>query len=618
MANDIQNFMSFHLGKAYVSQQQFLDDLNNNEIPLNKLTNYIKEINAIPARWFFNSFIYDSIVSHLDKRTNSGTLMGRQANQVDSLAARVLPNNNNNNSLINSNTPIEKKEYSIALHCETGDQSPVIFSDEIKEILVSSSPVLQKMISADLMENKQIQITVPSNITRNTLLYLQKYLEKGEIEDFKGSALTMKRPTELLELALEWEMTGLVNYLSPRITFESKDDFIRFFQGAVKTRSLQLFKKCLSKFDHPDYLISVKNFDNIVVCISTELSENGEQKLGEMCQFLKDNFQKIKNFEVIYSNNFKTITEFPQVQSLNELLTAFYINDINFSYDALALFLKKCQNLESIKFRLPISQIEKLNALIETSKPFWPHFQSLYLILDDKNISLQSLIRYPMLTQLIGALDIHIPITDVFLRNLIQACPNLTTLNLSNRATEKMTPKQVFTVLGETCPQLVSLNFETFSQLKDEDLEILLQKCKKIKILNCNSYSSVLTGRSLDTIRNNCPDITELSLSNIGYISDTQFTEFQKKYSKQLTSMNLQLMLSDGGFEQFLEYCPQLQELTLTGDDNSDKTLDILPEKFPNLTYFKLNLYNFQTIKFTPKGIIRLKHRLPGCTIKLG
>lgn len=597
-------FFNRILGSNYESEEDFCQNLPR--IAPKLLLRFLEQINSTNWRAISPTLI-DRVITHLNIRAMEGGLNLRIAQRVASactylqnlnkeqeqlslailhvhpkILSKIVPHPIKHLFNAHKNKVPEKAEEQaeeqdlitvpqLELRCQIDDpHAPPFFINKI--LLTSASPVVQMLCRNGGKENQENRINLPPGIKKDTRRHLKEFLETGII-DLSTNQLLSTELAELVDLAKQWQMTELLNYLSQFLAIDS-DNFDYLFQCALEMKAIDLFRLCLkSKCENSGISIKVSDFDDIKMEIG-DLSTKDEKTLDEVCQLLKDaqkvDLPSMKHFTVSPYKTFsglKTqLSSYPQ--SLKELMTCFNtFHARDFSQKEMTEFLTNCKNLQ--KMILPIIdnvwQLKLLDQLVEQCMSSCPNFTSIALYfrhsisLDDIKV----LGNYPNVTKWITFLSFEeSKITDQELQFIAPLCSNLEKLDLT------------------LCHEITA-----------EGLKAVIKHCLNLQSLKLD-WSQIAIEHLIPLLAKGCPKLNSLHLSHMGKkkISDEQLQQLVQGCSNLKTLYIDGNEITDQGIKAIAQYCPNLSVLILNEATNlTDEGIKALAQGCPHLTAFGLH-----------------------------
>ena len=164
-------------------------------------------------------------------------------------------------------------------------------------------------------------------------------------------------------------------------------------------------------------------------------------------------------------------------------------------------------------------------------------------------------------------------ITDSWLHNIVQKCPNLRQLVLEG--CYEVTDKGLEFV-AKSCQQLQSL--DVFScQITDNGLNFVSERCTQLKslILSC-SYD--VTDKGLEFVAKNCPHLLELVIGEADKVTNKGLKSVAKLTQLRSLTLHQYYNMSDKELLFLTECCKQLENLTILGRSRkvTDKGLGMI------------------------------------------
>uniref|UniRef100_A0A671M3P6 F-box/LRR-repeat protein 20-like n=1 Tax=Sinocyclocheilus anshuiensis TaxID=1608454 RepID=A0A671M3P6_9TELE len=140
--------------------------------------------------------------------------------------------------------------------------------------------------------------------------------------------------------------------------------------------------------------------------------------------------------------------------------------------------------------------------------------------------------------------------------SLSKFCPKLKHLDLLE--------DEALQHIGAHCPELVTLNLQTCSQITDEGLITICRGCHRLQSL-CVSGCANITDTILNALGQNCPRLRILEVARCSQLTDVGFTSLARN-CHELEKMDLEecVQITDGTLIQLSIHCPRLQVLSLS------------------------------------------------------
>lgn len=608
MFNDILN-------TNYQTEEDFFKDFSN--ISSKKIVDFLEYLNQ--HTWYIktNASLMNRIFTHLTataaERSLTLDLSRRIAvvltNNLQFLQQKKTSGNNNNQA----DAP-HSNFMAMKCKCDNNNEESVLVN---KLLFLTSSSVLK-----EIDKQQRIDEITAGSVHIETAKYIEEFLFIGHIKSI--DKLTSEEKRELIDIAKQWKMNELLDYLGKHAVDDHSFEF--FMERALALKSVDLFQAALQgKFGH-GFTVKMVDFDSFIVDIFN-LHEKAEDGLDKMCQFLESlrnegRLPKIQKFKVIANPSTNSLeeshryiqephleTKFSYPQALKDVITDIdlsptyvSINHVEkngqiYKLNPLIVLAQQCKNFQS--FTMPkyrdggwgayhmSHDLEELNQFSKACIKAQPNFQSLRLSFHGiKGEHLKNLEKkeYLELRKLItGLVFVRSEFYDEDLEFFGKNFPNLERFKIIDSWQCNQITDQGLEALSKGCKQLESLDLSNCIELTFKGLQSLAENCANVSFLAINNYSS--------------PKLT-----------DEQLEFLAKKWSK-LESLYIKgTKITDQGLEHLTKYCPNLSVLDLDEASSvTDKGLKMLAAAYPNMLAF--NVHHAE--KITEEGLSAIAQSWP-------
>lgn len=180
----------------------------------------------------------------------------------------------------------------------------------------------------------------------------------------------------------------------------------------------------------------------------------------------------------------------------------------------------------------------------------------------------------------------HGAASDKLFESVVEACENLTELDLSN----SMMNDDAMLLLARVCPQLQSLDVSDSPEIGDEGIVAIARGCPQLRKLAIGGPFE-LTDVSLVALGRGCPQLEALKLTECMDLTDEGLAAIAEGCPSLSTlELHVSQNISDAGLASVANGCPRLRKLCVRMCPISNAGIAGIVEKCKDLRHLELNI----------------------------